>query len=63
MKEDLLVTALLIHFLMYVHSVGNAGGGGSGGDVGAGLPDPQMYDAVYFDSDSEEEDTPGKCTI
>ncbi|XP_026162537.1 E2F-associated phosphoprotein [Mastacembelus armatus] len=36
---------------------GEGGGGGEGGGL-PGLHNPQMYDKVYFDSDSEEEDTP-----
>ncbi|KAI3367578.1 hypothetical protein L3Q82_026210, partial [Scortum barcoo] len=37
--------------------------GSRGGSVGGpGLPNPRMYDAVYFDSDSEEEDTPSSST-
>lgn len=36
------------------------GGGGAGG--GPGLSNPQMYDEVYFDSDSEEDGTPSKRT-
>nr|XP_046268128.1 E2F-associated phosphoprotein isoform X2 [Scatophagus argus] len=35
---------------------GNRGGGGPG------LPNPRMYDEVYFDSDSEEEDAPSSST-
>ncbi|XP_049918164.1 E2F-associated phosphoprotein [Epinephelus moara] len=41
-------------------SAETSGGGGGGG--GPGLPNPQMYDEVYFDSDSEGEDTPGSST-
>lgn len=41
----------------------SAAGESSGGAAGAGLPNPQMYDEVYFDSDSEEEeDTPSSST-
>ncbi|XP_069008927.1 E2F-associated phosphoprotein isoform X1 [Embiotoca jacksoni] len=48
-------------------AAGTSGGGegGSGGDGGGGdpgLPNPPMYDKIYFDSDSEEEDTPGSST-
>ncbi|KAM6973792.1 E2F-associated phosphoprotein [Aplochiton taeniatus] len=28
-----------------------------------GLPQPQLYDQIYFDSDSEEEDTPSSSTV
>ncbi|XP_059209426.1 E2F-associated phosphoprotein [Centropristis striata] len=38
----------------------NSGGGEGGG--GPGLPTPQMYDEVYFDSDSDGEDLPGSST-
>ncbi|XP_047467430.1 E2F-associated phosphoprotein [Mugil cephalus] len=38
------------------------GGGGGGGSGGPGLPDPRMYDKIYFDSDSDEEDTPSSST-
>lgn len=31
-----------------------------GGSEVVGSSNPQMYDSVYFDSDSEEEDTAGK---
>nr|XP_020467216.1 E2F-associated phosphoprotein isoform X2 [Monopterus albus] len=34
----------------------------SRGSGGPGPPNPQMYDKVYFDSDSEEEDTPSSST-
>lgn len=37
-------------------------GGGGGGGGRAALPNPQMYDEVYFDSDSEGEDTPSGST-
>ncbi|KAG7509690.1 hypothetical protein JOB18_002091 [Solea senegalensis] len=40
--------------------VAAAGGGGGGG--GPGLSNPQMYDNIYFDSDEEDEDTPGSST-
>ncbi|XP_061599416.1 E2F-associated phosphoprotein [Cololabis saira] len=36
----------------------DGGGGGGGVDGSSALPTPQMYDEVYFDSDSESEDTP-----
>lgn len=36
-------------------SVGERAGGG-----GSGPSNPRMYDQVYFDSDSDEEDTPSK---
>ncbi|XP_070698794.1 E2F-associated phosphoprotein isoform X2 [Pempheris klunzingeri] len=39
-----------------------SGGGGGGGGGGPGLPNTQMYDEVYFDSDSEEENTPSSST-
>ncbi|GLD69126.1 E2F-associated phosphoprotein isoform X2 [Lates japonicus] len=39
-------------------SAETSGGGGGG----PGLPNPRMYDNVYFDSDSEEEDTPSSST-
>ncbi|XP_029316511.1 E2F-associated phosphoprotein isoform X2 [Cottoperca gobio] len=43
---------------------GGVGGGGGGGAPGAppGLPNPEMYDDVYFDSDSEGEDMPSSST-
>ncbi|XP_034431439.1 E2F-associated phosphoprotein [Hippoglossus hippoglossus] len=34
----------------------------NGGGAGPGLPNPQTYDNVYFDSDSEEEDKPSSST-
>ncbi|XP_076022183.1 E2F-associated phosphoprotein [Genypterus blacodes] len=34
----------------------------SGEGAAPGLPAPQMYDKIYFDSDSEEEDTPSSST-
>ncbi|XP_058471203.1 E2F-associated phosphoprotein [Solea solea] len=37
-----------------------AGAGGGGG--GPGLSNPQMYDNIYFDSDEEDEVTPGSST-
>ncbi|XP_063354128.1 E2F-associated phosphoprotein [Pelmatolapia mariae] len=40
---------------------GGAEGGGSAGG-GPGLSNPQMYDEVYFDSDSEEDGTPSSST-
>ncbi|XP_029899994.1 E2F-associated phosphoprotein isoform X1 [Myripristis murdjan] len=36
--------------------------GSSSSAAVAGLPQPQMYDKIYFDSDSEEEDTPSSST-
>ncbi|KAL6106057.1 eapp [Pungitius sinensis] len=40
-----------------------SGGGGDGGGAGVpALPNPQIYDEVYFDSDSEGEETPGAST-
>lgn len=39
---------------------GVAGGGGGGGGGVPALPNSRMYDEIYFDSDSEEEDTPSK---
>ncbi|XP_019961471.2 E2F-associated phosphoprotein [Paralichthys olivaceus] len=35
---------------------------GNGGGGRPGLPKPQMYDNVYFDSDSDEEDKPSSST-
>ncbi|XP_037342072.2 E2F-associated phosphoprotein [Pungitius pungitius] len=48
-------------------SGGGGDGGGDGGGAGGGagvpaLPNPQIYDEVYFDSDSEGEETPGVST-
>ncbi|CAJ1074847.1 E2F-associated phosphoprotein isoform X1 [Xyrichtys novacula] len=41
----------------------HGGGGGGGGGGGPRLPDRQMYDEIYFDSDSEEEEnTPSSST-
>ncbi|XP_074548236.1 E2F-associated phosphoprotein [Halichoeres trimaculatus] len=37
---------------------GDQGGGGGG----PGLPNPRTYDEIYFDSDSEEENTPSSST-
>ncbi|XP_022620428.1 E2F-associated phosphoprotein isoform X1 [Seriola dumerili] len=41
-----------------------SGGGGAagGGGGGPGLLNPRMYDNIYFDSDSEGEDTPSSST-
>ncbi|XP_023122441.1 E2F-associated phosphoprotein [Amphiprion ocellaris] len=36
--------------------------GGGGGCSGSGLPNPRMYDKVYFNSDSEEEDAAGSSS-
>uniref|UniRef100_A0A1A7WJ29 E2f-associated phosphoprotein n=1 Tax=Iconisemion striatum TaxID=60296 RepID=A0A1A7WJ29_9TELE len=41
---------------------GGGGGAGAGGVGGSGVPDPPMYDKIYFDSDSEDEDTPSSST-
>ncbi|XP_073339707.1 E2F-associated phosphoprotein isoform X2 [Pagrus major] len=41
---------------------GGGGGGGGGGSGGPGLPNSRMYDEVYFDSDSDGEDTPSSST-
>lgn len=41
---------------------GSGGERGEGGGGGPGLPKPQMYDEVYFDSDSDGEDTPSSST-
>ncbi|KAM9340996.1 E2F-associated phosphoprotein [Symphorus nematophorus] len=38
------------------------GGGGHGRVSGPELPNSQMYDEIYFDSDSEEEDTASSST-
>lgn len=44
-------------------TTGGGGGGGDGGGAGVpALPNPQTYDEVYFDSDSEGEETPGGST-
>lgn len=41
----------------------SAGGGGGGGAAGVpGLPNSKMYDEIYFDSDSEEENAPSGST-
>ncbi|XP_023259365.1 E2F-associated phosphoprotein isoform X2 [Seriola lalandi dorsalis] len=37
-------------------------GGGGGGGGGPGPLNPRMYDNIYFDSDSEGEDTPSSST-
>ncbi|KAG7233447.1 hypothetical protein INR49_007015 [Caranx melampygus] len=37
-------------------------GGGAGGGGRPGLPNPRMYDNIYFDSDSEDEDKPSSST-
>uniref|UniRef100_A0A1A8GT97 E2f-associated phosphoprotein n=1 Tax=Nothobranchius korthausae TaxID=1143690 RepID=A0A1A8GT97_9TELE len=37
-------------------------GAGAGGVGGSSVPSPPMYDKVYFDSDSEDEDTPSSST-
>lgn len=42
---------------VYTPAEASAGGGG-GGSSGPALPNPRMYDKVYFDSDSDEEDKP-----
>jgi len=43
---------------MYVYSVTEFAFGARSEDHN--IPKPQIYDDIYFDSDSEEEDTPSK---
>ncbi|XP_029350008.1 E2F-associated phosphoprotein isoform X1 [Echeneis naucrates] len=43
-------------------SAGRGSEGGGGGSSASGLSNPRMYDKVYFDSDSEDEDTPSSST-
>lgn len=54
-RQGLIMNAFLI-FTCFL-SPAETGGGGA---AGPGLPNSRMYDEVYFDSDSEEEDTPSK---
>ncbi|XP_078138458.1 E2F-associated phosphoprotein isoform X2 [Centroberyx gerrardi] len=41
---------------------GTAETSGTNSSGTSGLPEPQLYDKIYFDSDSEEEDTPSSST-
>ncbi|XP_068195607.1 E2F-associated phosphoprotein [Antennarius striatus] len=43
-------------------SAETSGSRGGDGGAGPGLPNSRMYDEVYFDSDSEEEEKPGGST-
>uniref|UniRef100_A0A3Q4I4V9 E2f-associated phosphoprotein n=2 Tax=Neolamprologus brichardi TaxID=32507 RepID=A0A3Q4I4V9_NEOBR len=60
------VCALHLCICSLVETSKQPGGGGAegGGSAvgGPGLSNPQMYDEVYFDSDSEEDGTPSSST-
>lgn len=60
MEEELSSTMRTMEGTWGLSTAETSGGRGSGG--GPGLSNTRMYDEVYFDSDSEEEDTPSSST-
>lgn len=59
MRQDLTVKVFQINECVCVYTQAETSAG-EGGGSGPALPNPRMYDKVYFDSDSDEDDTPSK---